>query len=117
MKRDGDITSRWYGKKTYVLHVVMQLACREVAYKAFLYQLLAMAMLHVLSLFATLPKSKLEPENHCFEKGNSPSTPGFCGSMLVFVFFVTFLRMSQRFLTTDDLAFIRINHKSWEKKI
>ena len=79
------------GKKTYVLYVVMQLACRRVAYKAFLYQLLAMAMLHVLSLFATLPKSNSSNlKIIALKKENSPSTPGFCGSMLVFVFFCHF---------------------------
>lgn len=34
-------------KKVYVLYGVLQHACWRVAYKAFLYQLLAMAMLHV----------------------------------------------------------------------
>lgn len=118
MKGDGDITSRWYGKKTYVLYVVMQLACRRAAYKAFLYQLLAMAMLHVLSLFATLPKSNssnlkiiaLKKETHLQHQD-------FAVPCWFSFFFVTFLRMTQRLLKTDDLAFIRINHKSWEKKI
>ena len=81
--------------KPYIMHTacIMHHACWPVAYKAFFYQFLAKATLHVVFLEHvghTPDNQQLEPENHPFEKETHLQHQHFGETML---FFLTFLRI------------------------